>query len=481
MAHMMETVSVQNEIQKTVDYMKTVVPEKATLDPDFKKTFDTSSGLQPYNLEPFLGTLVPILTPLRNSIPRVNGRGKQVEFKAVTAINTQKLNGFVAEGSSGQLVTSTVNDVNAVYRSIALADKVTYEQEWEGKPYVDSRALAVANLLRATMIAEESNILFAQNNVGSATQQAPGAVGTTPTPTLTPVASGGTLAAGSVYVKAVGFTGMGAAIVSAEATATVALNGSLTITPVFPANQPIVGFLLFAGSASGTNYQVAAANVANSTLLSDNYTTNGAPITLTSLPTSGPQASTYNADNSSSALAYNGILPQIFAGGGYRKAVNGKLTMDFMKALFKGLWDQGKGDPNVVYTAATESSTITDLTLGANNTPYNVLIDEQNGAAGGFRVSRLVNQITGTDVNLRVHPNLFQGTLMALQTELPGWYPGADIPSPVVVDNVQDYTEISYSPTYASPGWVTEVRLLSTVKLYIPLLQGVLYGITPGV
>lgn len=479
MAHIEDT-DVRNEIQKTVEVMTQTTPTKAELHPEFKKSFDTSSGLQPYNLEPFVGTLVPVLTPLRNSIPRLSGRGKQVEFKTITGINTAKLNGFVAEGSAGQIVTSQVNDVNAVYRSMALADKVTYEQEWEGKPYVESRALAVANLLRATMIAEEGNILFAQNTSGGASQQAPGAVGTTPTPIVAAGGTGSNLAAGTVYVKAVAYTGMGAAIASAEVSVAVTANQQVTITPVFPTNQPVVGFKLFAGSVAGAEYLITAAQVSGGVLYSDNYTTNGEPVVLNDLPTTGEQPSAYTADASASALAWNGILPQIFAGGGYKKAVNGKLTMDFIKGLFKGLYDQAKGDPNVVYVGSTESQTITDLVLGQSNTPYTVLIDEQNGAAGGVKVSRLVNGQTAGIVKVFTHPNMPQGMVMALQTELPSWYPGAEIPAPMAMDLVQDYTEINYAPTYNNPGWTTEVRLLGTLKMYIPILQGVLYGITPG-
>jgi hypothetical protein len=479
MAHQIEK-NVMNEIQATVDLMKTTVPEKAVLDPEFKKTFDTSSGLQPYNLEPFVGTLVPVLTPIRNSLPRLTGRGKQVEFKVVTGINTAKLNGFVREGNAGQIVTTEVRTVTAKYASMALADKVTYEQEWEGKPYVESRALAVANLLRAVMIAEENNILWAQNDVGSASQQAPGAVGKTPAPSAVAGGSGSSLTAGTIYIKAVAFTGMGAALPSDPVQVNVQQDGqAVTITPVFPANQPIVGFKLFAGTAAGQEYLITEDNVQDNKLKSDNYTTNGEPIVLTSLPTSGEQASAYAADNSASDLAWNGIIPQIFAGGGQLINLKGKLTdMNPVKKMFKQLFDVAKGDPDVIYVSSTESQTITDLVLGQSNTPYTVLIEEQNGAAGGVKVSRLVNPQTGSVVKVHTHPNMYQGMILFLQTQLPGWYPGAEIPAPIAMDLVQDYTEINYAPTYNNPGWTTEVRLLGTVKLYIPMLQGVIYGIS---
>ncbi|EPZ47641.1 hypothetical protein [Alicyclobacillus acidoterrestris] len=481
MAYIEDDQMVMNEIQKTVEVMTGQAPIPATLDPEFKKTFDTSSGLQPYNLEPFLGTLVPLLTPIRNVLPRQSGRGKQVEYKVVDGINTAGLNGFVAEGMAGQIVASSVSDKNAKYASMALADKVTYEQEWEGQPYVQSRALAVANLLRATMIAEERNILYAQNTVGSANSNAPGAVGTSPSPTVVTSGSGSGLSAGNVYVQVVAFTAMGNAMPSSEVSVSVADGENVVVTPVFPTNQPIVGFEVYAGSASGAEYLVTAANVQDGKLLSEQYSTNGAPLTITSLPTSGKQPSVYVTDNSASPLAWNGIIPQIFAGGGYTQNVGGELTdMGPIKSMFKALWDNAAGDPNVIYVHSTESQTITDLVLGNSNTPYTILVEEQNGAAGGVKVSRLINPQTASVVKVNTHRDLPQGMILALQTELPSWYPGAEIPAPIAMDLVQDYTEINYAPTYNNPGWTTEVRLLGTLKLYIPMLQGVLYGISPS-
>src|ERR1035437_7097650 len=61
-----------------------------------------ASLLYGYSLEAPAKTLVPILTPLRNRLPRKGGgHGTAVEWKAVTAINTTNLDPGVAEGSRG--------------------------------------------------------------------------------------------------------------------------------------------------------------------------------------------------------------------------------------------------------------------------------------------------------------------------------------------------------------------------------------------
>ena len=41
----------------------------------------------------------------------------------------------------------------------------------------------------------------------------------------------------------------------------------------------------------------------------------------------------------------------------------------------------------------------------------------------------------------------------------------------------QDYIEIDYPPTQANPFWQVEVRLYGTLKLYLPIIQGALYGV----
>ena len=58
--------------------------QKAT----FNQPGSATTGLNYYDLETGAKFLVPVLTPLRNSIPRVSGRGgTQANWKAITGIN----------------------------------------------------------------------------------------------------------------------------------------------------------------------------------------------------------------------------------------------------------------------------------------------------------------------------------------------------------------------------------------------------------
>jgi hypothetical protein len=464
---------------------------KGAVSPDTQKNFTTANGLQTYNLEAPAKLMFPQLTPILNNTTRISGKGKQAEYKAITGINTAALNGWTAEGNSGAKVTTNFNDVIAVYKIFSLADGVTFEAEWEGQGFQDVKALAVANLIRAMKIQEENNLLFGQNSVSASNQQAPGAAGSVAAPNVTQASSGGSIASGTYYVGVVPWTGMGAGVLSAVSTVTVASGSTnqFTVTPPNVSGQPILGFDVYISSTSAssgfykvTSSQLPAGAVLGGTILGNQVLTNGAPVTVNSIPTTGAQPPV--SDGTASSLAYNGYLAQTFGGSGaYTKSLRGALSINALNDLFLGLWNSAKGDPDVIYANAQESIKITNLTLGAGGTPYFITVDNQNGATAGYRVARLTNQVTGTEVPVNVHPTLPQGTMLAMQRKPPGWYVPTDIPNVMAIDVVQDYTEIDYPPVYDPTGgngdtWNIAVKCLATFKLYMPLLQGVITGIT---
>lgn len=487
--------AIAQEIQSTLDYLKTNADTmKGAVSPDTQKNFTTSNGLQTYNLEAPAKLMFPQLTPILNNTPRVQGKGKQAEYKSITGINTAALNGWTAEGNSGQKVTTSFNDVIAVYKIFSLADGITFEAEWEGRGFQDVKALAVANLIRAMKIQEENNLLFGQNTASAANQQAPGAVGSIAAPSVTQATGqGGSIAAGTVYTAVVPWTGMGPGVISAVTTTTVSAGSStLTVTPPTVNGQPILGFDIYmsTSSAAGPWNKVQSANLTAGVYLGGTIPgygqmiTNGAPVQVQSVPTNAIAPPT--SDGTASQYAYNGYLAQTFGGqGAYTQRLNSTLSMQQLNNMFLGLWNQAKGDPDVLYANATESLKITNLTLGAGGTPYFVTVDNQNGATAGYRTARLTNPVTGTEVPVNVHPSLPQGNIMAMQRKLPGWYVPTDIPNVMAIDVVQDYTEIDYPPVYDPTNgngdtWNVAVKCLSTYKLYMPLLQGVLTGILQG-
>lgn len=483
-------VSMNAEIQQTLAAYKSAVMSdpKALLQADAAKAWNVASGLQMYNLEA-LHSMFPQLTPVRNVTSRVKGKGKRVEYKAITAINTGGLNGFVAEGNAASLINTNVIDSTATYRSFALGDSVSMESEWAGNQFVDLKALAVTNLLRATMIAEENAILFGQNSSAAGAEQAPGAAGAAPNlNTPTTATTGGTLPATTAYYfKQTAITPMGESLPSA-APATVTTGGgatnSITVTPVFPAGQPVIGFNLYMSTAGGGPYYlVATGNVA--TVLSGGqlpggsltWLTNGDALVVTSAAASG--ANPPVADNSASALAFNGIYTQMWGGSvATLTRQSGASTSLGITGLLKAMWNTSRADPDACWCNVQESVKLTNITLGAG-TPYQVLVNqgEVNNATANFRVARFTNPATGTELPVRVHPTAPQGLMLFLSSKLPGWYVPTDIPTVWEMDLPQDYTEIDYPPISSNPVWQVEVRFYGALKLYLPAIQGALYGI----
>lgn len=339
------------------------------------------------------------------------------------------------------------------------------------------------------MIAEENAMLFGQaSGAANAAEQAPGAVGSSPQPTLAASGSDGAISAGTYYLKQTVVTGMGESLPSSATSVTVGGTNHVTITPVFPAGQPVLGFKFYwSASAGGTYSEIKASDISGSAKSNGvlpggslGWYTNGDALNVLSF--TGGNAQPPAADGTANANAYNGIYPQLWGGAG-ATLVNqgGALTSAGLNSMFKTLWNSSRADPDNVFCNVQESIKVTNLTLGAG-TPYQVLVQqgEVGGATGNFRVARYTNPATGSEVPIKVHPTVPQGTMLFLSSKLPNWYVPTDIPTVWEWDGPQDYVEIDYPPTSSNPLWQVEVRYYGAMKLYVPALQGALYGINNG-
>ena len=77
----------------------------------FSQTATATQGMQLYDLEAPAKLLIPVLTPLRNIIPRrVTGFGAQANWKAITGINAANQRAGVSEGNRGGVITQTLTE-----------------------------------------------------------------------------------------------------------------------------------------------------------------------------------------------------------------------------------------------------------------------------------------------------------------------------------------------------------------------------------
>lgn len=506
------------EIQQTIDVVKGVYASgTSALSPDISKDFTTSLGLIPYNLEPGAKLLAPVITPVRNMIPRNKGYGKATEFKAVTNYNSNRTSSWASEGVSGSVISTTTVDVVMPYKIQALKNKVTFESQYWGAGQVDAKALAVANLLRAFMIQEEDNLLFgntasalfgasAGNNnpfpITSGGVSIGGSLGTPPAMTtntnnapgtVTNLTTGGTIAAFaagfdivvtartgpdygySVVANANALTNESIAPALLQTAATTGATSSLVVNA--PIVQGAIGYVCYYKAHADANwYRVPFTG----RLVISSYTTLGA----------GSQPPTaLTADSTGTNQAFPGVFQQLVAVGSgatiFQKQNNlngsgnplglfmGSSTASSdIDVMFSQLWTAGKADPDMLLVNSAEGLVI-NRSIG--QTPFFVQPDgSQASAVGNVRVSKLANGVTGTVVDVRVHPTLPQGVILALSSRMPAWYPGSDIPSVWSFEAVYDYLELDYPPT--DPNFPIEIRNSGALLAYLPLINGVAMG-----
>jgi len=517
---------IAKELQETLEFYKSGGAETMALAPEVVKDLQIASGLQAYNLLPTALTLYPALTPIRNMLPRLQGRGKQSEFKAIVGLSGDTLgNIFGSEGNSGTKVTVQTSDIIAIYRSLKEATGISFEQQWAGQGFIDSKSTGVVNLLRQFMIQEEFAILYGLNTSAATNQFGPGAVGTPAAASLASVATPtglttGNFASATAFIRYTAVTGMGESLPSTEQSQAIAAANVLQVTLPVRSGLPVLYYKFYTNTASGNELlnivtsKVAYVNPSNvattypSILIAGAAASTGPSVYISDKGT-GANVSTVAADNSASTLAYNGFVSQLYGSTQYTwpsvttplSSVGATVISALDRLLVQGsgnnsienflaaMWQNAAADPKWALLFQTEARKITNLTIGqtsgAGPTPYFIVPQgAPSDTTASFRVSRLVNPVTGSEIVLKTHPYVNQGSIIFGTDELPSWYVPTEIPAPIALDMLQDYTEVDYPPVYNTSGsgdtWVVQVMNMGTFKLFIPPLFGVMDSIAPG-
>jgi hypothetical protein len=477
----------------------------------FAQSASATSGLTFYDLELGAKLLYPVLTPLRNSIPRVSGKGGiQAAWRAITGINSNGLRVGVSGGNRGGVMAVTTADYTAAYKGIGIESNVDFEAQYAGQGFDDVRALAAKTGLEALMLGEESMLLGGNTSV---------ALGTTPTPTVVDASdTGGTfLHATAYYVVCVALTldgflngtvaggiqaaitrtnadsstdtfGGGSAQKSASGTVTTGSGtGAVdthTISASVTAVNGAVGYAWFVGTASGTTVLTAITTI-NSVLLTS--PTPAGTQTAASLPSS---------DNSTNALAFDGLMYQTVKSGnnGYvatqAKGTNGTgtpLTSDGyggvveIETMLKSMWDNYRLSPDTIWVNSQEAKNIsTKILAGSANASQRFVFESvQDMIGGGVMVRTYFNRysLTGAkSIDIKIHPNLPAGTLLATTSQLP--YPLSNVSNVMQVRTRQDYYQIEWplrSRKYEYGVYADEV-----LQHYFPPSMGIITNIGNG-
>lgn len=430
----------------------------------FTQSGSATTGLTYYDLELGAKMLYPVLTPLRNEIPRVSGRGGiQANWRAVTGINTTGIQVGVSVGNRGAVMAVSTAEYTAAYKGLGIEDNVDFEAQYAGQNFEDIRALAAKVGLEALMLGEEAVILGGNGTL---------ALGTTPTPSLTASTTGGTMTATTKYVAVVALTlagyvgssvaggiptsitrtnadgstdtyGGGSAQKSAAASvATTGTTGSIVATVT--AVRGAIAYAWYWGASAAAATLGAITTVNTATLTVDAGTGTQAYSTLPS------------ADNSVNNLVFDGIITQAQRSGSnaYYQSLDGAtITADGsggiveVDAALKSFWDNYKLSPDTMWVSSDLALKIGQkITAGNANGAFRIVVNmEQGMMVGGIMVATYLNRFSMGGANVikvRIHPNMPGGMILFTSNKIP--YPVSGVNNVMQVRTRQEYYQIEW-------------------------------------
>ena len=495
------------------------------------------TGINYYDLELGAKTLVPVITPLRNRIPRTSGKGGiQANWRGIVGINTANVGAAIADGIRNQFVTTNTRDFIAAYKQLGLEDYVTFGADLAAQGFDDVKALSVRNLLWAVMIQEE---LVTLGGVGTAPL-----VTITPTPTLVVAAAAspaGSLVNATTYsvrcaaltldgyirstvtggvpgqitfTTADGTAGQtynaGVAKVSAPATLAATATGIINASVATVPGAVAYAWFWYAGSAA-TGLEVLGA-ITTVPYYSINALATGTQ-TAATIPGYGG-AITGAVDFSQNQNAFDGLLtmcalssyqPNVTvlgspsAPGPWTQLVTGTvngttglyvttvLTADNLggiveiDAVLKWMWDVYRLSPTDIYVASQEQKNISaKITTSNGNTSARFVFNvEQGMIAGGYMVKSYLNKYSmsgAKDIPIHLHPNMPPGTVLFYTDILP--YPLSNVSNVLQYRLLRDYYQIEWP--LRTRRYEYGVYLHTVLQNYFPPAFAVISGIGNG-
>src|SRR5574337_1720676 len=471
------------------------------------KNVTISTGLSAYDLQAPAKNLYPIVTPLRNSLPRVArlNPGDAARWRTITSLVGSGFDamGWVPEGQRSASMSYAANSVQAPYITLGEEDTVTFEAEAAAQGYEDINATATLRLLQKTMRKEEMALLGGNASIS---------LGTAPTPALSASGSGATLPAGtySVIVVALTFEGyLNSSVANGVVTTktitgndgnTYTLSGGSSNRSV-NATQPVTLGQTLSATVAAVNGAVAYAwyvgptgSETLQTVSTINSAAFGAPLTP------GRQsAGVIAGDNSrNTPLAFDGLLTVGFnplnsayvqtlatgtPGSGAFLTASGRGSIVEIDNMLMQMWNAYRLSPTVIYVNAQEQKNITIKCLTNASGPiirYNVDASQEKPyefAASGV-VRWYYNPLTGVEIPINVHPDLPPGTLLAFCEKLPVWYQSNETPNVAEVLTRRDYYRVDWPLRTRRREY--GVYAEETLAVYAPFGVGVITNIGNG-
>lgn len=485
----------------------------------------TADNLVAIDLEAPAKNLYPVLTPIRNALPRSTkgtGAGLGPQWRAVTSIAgnaSLPISPWVREGQRAALMNITTEDKSASYVTIGDETSVTFEAQAAASGFEDEYSMSAMRLLQNVMIREEHALLGGNRSV---------ALGTPATPTLSTATTGGTITNATylVYVMALTYEGyqnwlgLGGAITvgpprqvtltgadgqsyvinggssKSSASASQATTGSTsTLSASTTAIEGAVAYMWFVGTSG--NEKLEAVTLINSVKLT---ALAGTGYAYSSVASPSSDYSYNNGTGGNNAPAFDGLLYAAWGGTGTittalatgtpgtgsTLTASGDGGIDEIDTILASLWSTYRVSPEVIYVNAQEMKNIKAKIFGGTangNLRYTVNVNPagamQAGIAAIEYVSIYAMAANGTPtIPIRIHPTLTPGTMLFWTNNLPAQYQAANVPLVASVQCRRDYYQIPWVQTTRRQE--TGVYAEEVLKVYFPQALAILTNIADG-
>lgn len=458
-----------NPTKETLGLMKASLSKAVTM----------SSGLVAYDLQAPAKNLYPVVTPLRNTIPRVGrlnpgdaARWKQVTSPVGSGFDSM---GWVPEGQRSGTMSYSTATKSAAYVTLGEEDYLTFEAEAAAQGFEDENSMVTLRLLQKTMRKEEIGLLA--GNAGGVQ------LGTPVVPTVSASGTGATLPSltYSVIVVALTLEGWKNASLSGGVSTTktitgaegktFTLNGGSSNKSSNATQAVTIGQTLFASTSAiqgAVAYAWFIGAVASETLQAIT-TINSVAF---SVPLAGGRqaATVVNADSSANiGLAFDGLLTQSLnsanqayvnilatgtAGTGTTLTASGRGSVVEIDNMLQSMWDNYRISPTVIYVSSQELKNITSKVLGTGTSSL-LRYSTSNDSAlpytmvAGGTIEFYFNPYSadgGVKMPIKIHPDLPPGTIIAYAEQLPTWYQNNEVPSVAEVLTRRDYYRMDWPP-----------------------------------
>lgn len=478
------------------------------------KAVTVATGLTWYDLQAPSKLFLPVVTPLRNAIPRVR-RGtpgdaahwKVLQLTPDVAFGSgYDAMGWVPEGQRSGAMSYTSTNASATYVTIGEEDNLTLQAEAAAIGLEDENAEVTLRLLQKVMLKEEMAILGGNRSMSLGT---PGTIATSAS------GSGSSLTSTTYYASVVALTvegyynnqgwktngilqsktitGMdgntyvlngGSSNKSAEQSQSVTAGQNLLLS--VPAVTGAVAYAWYAGTSSGattlqavtTINSVSISAIAGGrqsiTAITGDFSKNANLAFDGLLPT---------AQNSSSA--YINVMATGTAGTGTTLTASGRGTVVEIDNMLQTMWNTYQITPTVIYVNAQEMKNIINKCLSSASGP--LLRRNQEVDAGAYNITagggidyyfNPFHAAGGAKIPIKLHPRVPPGTLICWAEQLPPWYVRNDVPNVAEMLINFDYRRIDWPVTTLRRDY--GIYAYEVLAVYAPFAMGIITNIADG-